>query len=438
MTLKTTTLLVTLLAVLPLAEPTVKHLGARNLAPYIVLDTLHSLASNASEGKSPTNSMIRGNDGHLYGTTGWGASNYDGTFYKVTATGNVYAPTVSFSVLHKFNDGTVTNDGYDCLGKLAKDNSGNIYGACQSGGAYGYGTVYKINTSTGAVTILHSFGSIANDGNYPNSGLVMDASGNLYGTTNNGGTSCSGSICRGTIFKLSPSGGSWTYTKLHNFTGGTSGGDAPHSQLIASDGNLYGMTIGGGANSRGIMFKYDLTFNFFSKQLDIPAGEEMWLQGMTEIPPTYATGGGSLEFWGATMGGGVNNCGSLYKVDDSSGSFTYTIMHSIVCSGGGKGLQPRGDLVFSTTFLAGGGQTLWGTLYDGGASLDGSVFRYDYDAQSYWDLGASGSGAWSGGYPDDTPWPLVESSISGTPVLMGGSRFAGAGNIGWLWFLRAF
>src|SRR5688572_3404917 len=68
-------------------------------APYIVLDTLHSLAGNGSEGKYPTNAMIVGNDGHLYGTAGWNsASDYDGSFYKLVTTGSVYSPTVSFSI----------------------------------------------------------------------------------------------------------------------------------------------------------------------------------------------------------------------------------------------------------------------------------------------------------------------------------------------------
>src|SRR5579872_2929067 len=129
-------------------------------------------------------------------------------------------------------------DGSNPQGGLLRDNEGNLYGTTAAGGSLGGGTVYKLSPS-GVVTVLHNFGA-AGDGASPLAGLVRDAEGNFYGTTQKGGDSAcgSGSGC-GTVFKVDPSGNE---TVLHNF--GESSGDGlyPSASLVLADGIFFGTT----------------------------------------------------------------------------------------------------------------------------------------------------------------------------------------------------
>jgi uncharacterized repeat protein (TIGR03803 family) len=126
------------------------------------------------------------------------------------------------------------------LGYLVRDAYGNLYGTTQFGGTYGAGTVFKLDNAH-RETVLHSF-SGGLDGSYPYAGLVRDAEGNLYGTTNQGGSSG-----YGTVFKLDKAGNE---TLLHTFTGTEGDGAYPFDDLVRSaNGNLYGTTFSGGANA---------------------------------------------------------------------------------------------------------------------------------------------------------------------------------------------
>src|ERR1039458_7834107 len=107
-------------------------------------------------------------------------------------------------------------------------------------------TVPLFETSTGADvhdTVLHNFNNNGTDGTYPQAGLIVDAAGNLYGTTNNGGT-----YTYGTVFELTPvAGGGYTEKILHNFTNGADGGNPQSGLILDGAGNLYGTTYVGGA-----------------------------------------------------------------------------------------------------------------------------------------------------------------------------------------------
>jgi len=163
------------------------------------------------------------------------------------------AQAQTYSVIYSF--GAVANDGDAPQGKLALDSDGNLYGTTNAGGSgsctFGScGTIFKID-ATGAETILHNF--TGTDGFGPTGGVIRDSDGNLYGTTRNGGdlTQCSNAGC-GTIFKLDPSG---TLTTLHVFESGTDG-SLPASSLVSFNGELYGVTEQGGSSQvRGTVFK---------------------------------------------------------------------------------------------------------------------------------------------------------------------------------------
>ena len=202
-----------------------------------------------TDGCNPNNAgVVLGKNGVLYGTTSGCGANAVGTVFKLT-------PTGTETVLHSFaNDGT---DGFSPYAGLAIDTKGNLYGTTYFGGASGFGTVFKL-TPTGTETVLHNFANDGKDGCHPeNSGLVLDVTGNLYGTTTVGGASG-----LGTVFKLTPTG---TETVLHSFANNGTDGFDPYAGLaLDKAGILYGTTLEGGANGFGTVFKitqYPVSFS---------------------------------------------------------------------------------------------------------------------------------------------------------------------------------
>jgi uncharacterized repeat protein (TIGR03803 family) len=202
-----------------------------------------------SPGAVPESGVVFGPDGKLYGTT----SEY-GHNYEQACCGAVFQLTHSQSgwteaTLYDFTDG---NDGSTPYAGVIADAAGNLYGSTTTDGTGGGGTVYEISPSGSSWNFrtIYSFTGTPGIQVGPYDDLVMDSTGNLYGTTY-----LDGRYGWGNVFKLTPSGGSWTYTSLHDFTGGTDGG-APRCRLVFdSTGNLYGTTTIGGANGSGVVFE---------------------------------------------------------------------------------------------------------------------------------------------------------------------------------------
>jgi uncharacterized repeat protein (TIGR03803 family) len=204
---------------------------------------LHSFAGYPTDGQSPGASLIFDAGGNLYGTTPYGGT------YSTDCTsgcGIVFELTPQAGgdwteqVLHKFSsNGT---DGQYPSSGLIFDAAGNLYGATSGGGTYGYGTVFELTPTAGGSwteQVLYSFNST--DGAGP-SGLIFDAAGNLYGATSGGGT-----YGIGTVFELMPAaGGGWTEQVLHSFAGYPTDGYGPSGLIFDARGNLYGTTGSGG------------------------------------------------------------------------------------------------------------------------------------------------------------------------------------------------
>jgi uncharacterized repeat protein (TIGR03803 family) len=174
---------------------------------------------------------MQATDGNFYGTTYIGGNNQGGTVFKITAGGTL-------TTLYRFCSHLPgCADGLEPVAGLVQDADGNLYGTTNGGGAYGYGTVFKINLS-GALTTLHSF----DNSEFPYAGLVQGADGNLYGTTSGGGA-----YGYGTVFKITPSG---MLTTLYSFCPAgfpCADGADPFAGLVqATDGNFYGTTFFGG------------------------------------------------------------------------------------------------------------------------------------------------------------------------------------------------
>ena len=198
------------------------------------------------DGFYPGGNLVFDQAGNLYGTTEYGGTG--GCFGD--GCGTVFELTRSGSGWVKTTIGDYNNGGPEGLfSGLIIDRAGNLYGSSDEGGSANYGTVYELTRSGSGwtTTIIHSFTSVGT-GAYADGGLVMDQAGNLYGTTDGGGASNGG-----IVFELSPSNGGWNYSVIWNLAGPGSGPTG--SLAMDAAGNLYGTTYGGGAFQCGNVFK---------------------------------------------------------------------------------------------------------------------------------------------------------------------------------------
>jgi uncharacterized repeat protein (TIGR03803 family) len=189
--------------------------------------------------------------GNLYGTTYNGghiscvAAQGCGTVFKLTNTGSGWVGTT----LYEFNE--TTDGGFP--GGLVMDAAGDLYGGTAAGGPNGGGTVWELSPSNGGWTfnVLHSFQYSMNNFDVGVQGrLAMDASGSLYGVT-----MVEGAFGAGNLFKLTPSNGSWTYTDLHDFTGGNDGAYPLQGPTLDANGDIFGTTSFGGVGNYGTVWE---------------------------------------------------------------------------------------------------------------------------------------------------------------------------------------
>jgi uncharacterized repeat protein (TIGR03803 family) len=305
------------------------------------------------------------------------------------------------TVIHSFS----THDGQYSIAPLVEDAAGNFYGTTQGGGSSDRGAVFEIAAGTGAESVIYSFKG-GKDGINPYGGLVLDAQGNLYGTTVTGGEStcyADGSTC-GIVFELTPTANGWTETVIHRFQGGNDGGNPLCTLLLDSSGNLYGVT----------------------------------------------------SF------GGVNNGGTAFELSPSSGKWRETVLYSF-----GSYLDPRVGLVMdansnlfgvgaSTVFELSPGQhgwtekniyqfseggSLWGVVFDQHGNLFGSIYSsptYQYGA--VYELTPNGNSwqestlySFTGGTDGRYPWGSVNLDAAGNiygATVVGGDLSCDSGGYG--------
>jgi uncharacterized repeat protein (TIGR03803 family) len=213
---------------------------------------------SGSDGAAPYATVIMDQAGNLYGTTNAGGTSTActggcGVVFKLTNNAGVW----NESVLHSFNE----KDGSNPQASLLMDASGNLYGTAGNGGEQNFGVVFELSPVSSGYhyRALYSFVSGDSDGAFPNTSLVMDSSGNLYGTTwSGGGGDCNfqQDIGCGTAFELARHGNNWKESLLHDFTAGGDGG-FPGGLILGDGGNLFGTTEAGGAalSTGGIAFK---------------------------------------------------------------------------------------------------------------------------------------------------------------------------------------
>jgi uncharacterized repeat protein (TIGR03803 family) len=315
---------------------------ATQTAPAQTLKALYSF-TGAADGGDPFPAVIQDATGNLYGTTDYAGTAFAGVVFKVSKTGKE-------TVLYNFCSLTGCTDGQYPYAPLVRDAAGNLYGTTQYGGTANIGVVFKLSPG-GKETVLHSFTG-GSDGVYPYAGLYRDAAGNLYGTTENGGTAN-----LGVVFKISKIG---KETVLHSFTGGPNDGSYPSSAGFYMDakGNLYSVASQGGTSGEGVLYKLS------------PKGKLTVLHSFTAgtsdgcypygTPAVDANG----NMYGGTGGCGTSNFGVVWKVSKNG---TETILHNF--SGASDGQSPLAGVILDAD------GNIYGSTNTGGASGFGTAFE---------------------------------------------------------------
>jgi len=276
------------------------------------------------------------------------------------------------TVLHSF--GGYISDGFSPLSGLVEDANGNLYGTTQSGGASNLGMVFELKkTSTGyTYSEIYSFQLNGTDGFGPVGNVILDSQGSVYGTTASGGTKKAG-----TVFELSPlSNGGWSETILYNF--GIANGNGPLAGLIFDQaGNLYGTAAWGGSSAAsggcpgyragcGIVFELVHRANGSWDEKILHNFESNGTDGTYVSQGLIFDSKGNL--YGTTQEGGANNWGVAFELSPSGSEWNETILHTfnnIASDGGG----PDGPLVFDSA------GNLYGVTGKGGPDFVGSAYE---------------------------------------------------------------
>jgi uncharacterized repeat protein (TIGR03803 family) len=382
--------------------------------------TIHSF-QGVSEGAQPDSNLISDGTGGFYGVAPAGGSGCDeggcGVFFHLTQSAGAWSETVLYAFQGSPYDGAGPN--YD----LIQDTAGNIYGSSLGGGAFGYGAVFELSPpkqsgGSWTETTLYSF-SDGLDGSRPEGGVTLGLNGELFGITFEGGPNdgecdfncgvvfqllppaqigdpwtevtiynfpypqqpgdlhlladSQGALfgpntSLGTIFKLSPnSNGTWAYTDIYKFTGGSDGIGAPVGLITDKTGTLYGTSYSstGGAiyqlvpPTSGSTWSIHVLYSFAAPS-----------DGYNPAARLVFDSAGNL--YGTTFSGGFfaqvcqYGCGTVFKLSPSSGgTWTETTLHKFI--GGSDGNQPNARLAIS-------GGVVFGTTQFGGAGGNGTVF----------------------------------------------------------------
>lgn len=267
-------------------------------------------AFNGSDGGRPVAPLIFDKAGNLFGTSTGAPPRLGNVFELSRGSNGVWTETV----VHTF-DG---KDGSGPYGGLIFDTAGNLYGTSETGGAHKYfGNVFKLTPGRDgkwAETVLHSFSSKNGDGAYPGAGLLLDAAGNLFGTTFGGGLPNCEFGC-GIVFELTPgANGKWRETILHEFTGGADGADPLAAFTADAAGNLYSTTTFGGnpvcSAGCGVVFKLVADAN--GKWAETVLSSFDGYDGAIPWSNVILDPAGNL--YGTTSDGGNNGNGVVFKV----------------------------------------------------------------------------------------------------------------------------
>jgi uncharacterized repeat protein (TIGR03803 family) len=371
---------------------------------------------NPTTGFQPANSLISDGEGHLYGVTSIGGNRscfYKGcglVFELSSGTGNTWTEKIIYPFVGGSSDGAIpltdlifdgkgnlygatanpssvyeltpnangkwtervlylfpNQEGYDPGSRLAFDSKGNIYGTLRRGGVSD-GEVFELtpqSNGTWKESVLYGFTGSNGDGNTPYGGVVLDAKGNIFGTTQIGGASN-----YGTVYRLSPNGsGGFTETILYNFTGQGDGGYPAAPLTMDAAGNLYGTTSLSNVDTHSTVFELSPTGTRWKETIlytfagasdgSYPSGVVFDAQG---------------NLYGTTQNGGSGcnspGCGTVFKLKpQSSGLWQETIVHQFESSDDGS--VSMGNILIDNST----GHAYGTTQFGGGRNGYGTVFQ---------------------------------------------------------------
>lgn len=316
---------------------------------YVIL---RSFTGSDGDGRSPQAALVEGGDGFLYGVTYYGGTNSVGTLFKLSKDGSGYGLVQTFSRLQ---------DGANPVG-LTEGPGAILYGAANTGGTNGSGTIFKLNRSGGGFVVLHHcLSGVPDDGGNP-AIPTLGSDGALYGTMTRGGE-----MDRGILYKVQTDGSSFTVLRSFN----TTGYDGSHPiavPLLGADGALYGTTYYGGRYDVGTVFKmapdgtgYTILHDFSMR----------WPDGQN--PAAALLRGADGAFYGTTLYGGSNSQGTVFKLNgDGTG---YRILRSFTGTGG-DGTRPH-------ALIQGSDGWLYGVTAYGGSTNAGTLFKMTTDGVGY-------------------------------------------------------
>lgn len=395
---------------------------------------LHNFTGGA-DGGTPTSTLVMDGAGNLYGTTynggntGSSCDHSCGTVFKMKPSGQGWVLTP----LYQFTGGS---DGANPEAGVTFGPNGSLYGTtlqggtpCSSGSVYGCGTVFNLRPQAHACssalcpwmeTVLYRFAGGSNDGALPLAQVTFDQSGNLYGTTYEGGNYTSncyyGDDYCGAVFELTPSNGVWTESVPWLFTGGNDGGVPEAGLTLDAAGNLYGTTFEGGVGGGGVVFQltpygsgwinntlypfscgnggselrstpifdpagnlyattdYGCYYGWDGTVFELTPTGSGWaltelyvLMGSNSIGPMSGlTSDSAGNLYGTSAASGNTEGGLVYELSPSSNGWIYTPLHQFY---GSDGYYPFGGVTLDAQ------GNLYGTASNGGAYGYGVVWE---------------------------------------------------------------
>jgi uncharacterized repeat protein (TIGR03803 family) len=384
-----------------------------------------------TDGSAPYGNLITDSAGNFYGTTSLGGEYGYGSVFKLTrSSGGTWTDQILYSFKHglDFNQGASPSP-------LIFDSHGNLFGETAYDGQPGRGTVFELSPAAGGkwtVTELNTFTG-GTDGGQPYGGLLLDAEGNLYGTTEYGGKSsaCDALEC-GTVFELTESFGSWSETVLYNFTGGATDGANPAAGLVFDqNGNLFGTTRYGGdlatcAKGCGAVFELSPAAGGWTDRL-LYAFTNSHHDGREPAANLIFDSSGNL--YGTTAGGGTDHitcCGTVFELSPGTGGAWSEKVLLYFPPNRSEGAYPAG-----TTALDGFGN-LYGVTSQGGQFLGGVVYELSPASGGAWtetvlhSFPPSGAGVQDGSGP--VGGVILDSSGNVYGTTSGGGQ-AGSGTV---------
>jgi len=417
--------------VLLVAMPSMGWFATGSRAQGYVENVLHSFTGSPSDGAGPYAGLTMDSSGNLYGTTASGGNSSNcpsgcfGTVFELASSSGMYTE----KLLYSFTG--LNGDGGNPYSSLIVDGAGNLYGTTANGGSGGI--VFELVNSSGSYTekVLYGFTGFTgsgDDGSNPVAGLLMDASGNLFGTTSNGGSKNCAPGC-GTVFELVNSSGVYTEKLLYIFTGtGNGDGEDPTADLVTdSSGNLYGTTFGGGSSNCfggcGTVFELVNSSGTYREKVLYSftgtGGDGAYPYAGLMIDP-------SGNLYGTTYNGGAFNncnggCGTVFELVNSSGTYAEKVLYSFTGSSG-DGANPYGGLV--TDPLG----NLYGTTYSGGEFNNcnggcGTAFELVNSSDSYTERVLHSFMGSDGGNPQGGLVMDASSNLYGTTLEGNGTVF---------------